>query len=243
MKMIPFSIPLLANVTNLGVLIGACCLVTAANAAEKPGWIELFDGKSLEGWVHYNGSHRYTVEDGAIVGTTVPGSVNSFLCTKREFGDFELEVEVWMDEVTNSGIQFRSKTRNETVGKSWEMAMGRVYGPQAEIRRGGNPGEPTTGMFYGEALGTGWLSTREKIEKGHNFFRNDDWNELRIVAEGPRMRTWVNGNLVDDITREDVYRTHPKGFIGLQVHGIEGKGPYQMKFRKIRIRPLSAIGR
>lgn len=238
MTTISFRIPFLARVKNLGFLIAACFLFTAANAGEESGWIELFDGQSLEGWVHYNGSHRYTVEEGVIVGTTVPDSVNSFLCSKREFSDFEFEVEVWMDEVTNSGIQFRSRTRPEAIGPSWEKAMGRVYGPQAEIRRGGNPGEPTTGMFYGEALGTGWLSSKEKIEKGHNFFRNEEWNKLRIVAEGPRMRSWVNGHLVDDITREDVYRTHPKGFIGLQVHGIRGQGPFQVKFRNIRIRPL-----
>ena len=42
-----------------------------ANAADESGWIELFDGKTLNGWVHYNGSHRYTVEDGAIVGTAI----------------------------------------------------------------------------------------------------------------------------------------------------------------------------
>lgn len=59
---------------------------TSSNRAE--GWIELFDGQSLNGWVHLNGSHTFSVEDGAIVGRTVEGSVNSFLCTTREFGDF-----------------------------------------------------------------------------------------------------------------------------------------------------------
>jgi quinoprotein glucose dehydrogenase len=126
----------------------------------------------------------------------------------------------------------------ETLGNHWNSTMGRVYGPQAEIRRNGKIGIPTTGMFYGEALGTGWLSSKETIEKGHDFYVNEDWNQLRIIAEGPRMRTWVNGHPVDDITREDVYQSHPKGFIGLQVHGIKGKGPFVMKFRKIRIREI-----
>ena len=225
------------------VLIHLLVLVmatTVAKAADKAGWIELFDGKTLKGWVHYNGAHRYTVEDGAIVGTTVPNSVNSFLCTKQEFSDFELEVEVWVDEVTNSGIQFRSQTRPETIGDHWGVTMGRVYGPQAEVRRRGEPGVPTTGMFYGEALGTGWLSSKETLEKGHDFYRNEDWNLLRIVAEGPRMRTWVNGQIVDDITREDVHQTHSKGFVGLQVHGIKDQGPFVMKFRNIRIRPITS---
>jgi len=219
-------------------LVAMACAIAITKAADESDWIKLFDGKTLNGWMHYNGSHRFTVEDGAIVGTTVPNSANSFLCTKQEFGDFELEIEVWVDVVTNSGIQFRSQTRPETIGNDWGSTMGRVFGPQAEIRRGGKPGDPTTGVFYGEALGTGWLSSKETIERGHDFYRNEDWNQLRIVAEGPRMRSWVNGHLVDDITREDVFRKHAKGFIGLQVHGIKGQGPFVMKFRNIRIRPL-----
>ena len=207
-----------------------------ATVERTEDWIELFDGQSLDGWVHLNGSHTFSVEDGAIVGRTVAGSVNSFLCTTREFGDFELEVEVFVDKVTNSGIQFRSKARPVTSGKGWSNTAGRVYGPQAEIRRFQGSGVPTTGMFYGEALGTGWLSERETIERGHHFYRNDDWNQLRIKAEGARMRTWVNGQPIDDITRPDVYTTHPRGFIGLQVHGIKDQGPFVMKFRNIRIR-------
>ena len=40
-------------------------------APAADGWINLFDGTSLNGWVHMNGAHRFTVEDGAIVGRTV----------------------------------------------------------------------------------------------------------------------------------------------------------------------------
>ena len=199
-------------------------------------WVDLFDGKTLEGWVHLNGSHTFSVEEGAIVGRTVEGSVNSFLCTTREFADFELELEVYVDDLTNSGIQLRSSVRPVTSGQGWSHTAGRVYGPQVEIRRNFGDGSPTTGMFYGEALGTGWLSDQQTIARGHNYYQGDDWNQLRIVAEGPRMRSWVNGYLIDDIKRDDVYATHSKGFIGLQVHGIRGSGPFVMKFRKIRIK-------
>ena len=201
-------------------------------------WIELFNGTNLDGWVHLNGSHTYTVEDSTIVGRTVEGSKNSFLCTTREFDDFELEVEVWVDSVTNSGIQFRSQVRPVTVKNNHDFRAGRVYGPQAEIRRYQGKGVPTTGVFYGEALGTGWLSSEETIEKGHRHYKDESWNHLRIVAKGPRMQTWVNGHQIEDLTNEEVYKTHPKGFIGLQIHGIEGQGPFVMKWRNIRIRPL-----
>ena len=60
-----------------------------------------------------NGAHRFTVEDGAIVGRTVESSasMNSFLCTPQEFDDFELELETAIDPITNSGIQIRSTVR------------------------------------------------------------------------------------------------------------------------------------
>jgi quinoprotein glucose dehydrogenase len=225
--------------------------VESARAA-SPGWIDLFDGVTLDGWVHLNGGHRFTVEDGAIVGRTVASSahMNSFLCTTREFGDFELELETMVDRVTNQGIQIRSRAKPLATGRGFENSAGRVHGPQVEVRRT-YPGLPATGLLYGEALGTGWLSSAEKIKVGHRHFVDDDWNHVRIVARGARIQTWLNGRPVEDLTREDVYKTHPSGFIGLQIHGINEKDlalpvnagsgvtvqePLVNRWRKIRIR-------
>lgn len=201
-------------------------------------WIDLFDGVTLNGWVHLNGSHRYTVEDGAIVGRTVAGSRNSFLCTQKEFGDFELELEVMIDSVTNSGIQIRSKVRPFTTGEGYDLRAGRVNGPQVEMQRNHRKGTPTTGLIYGEALGTGWLSSEEKIQNGHHYLHNDGWNKMRIVAKGPRIQTWVNGHEVEDLVNDEVYKTHPRGFIGLQMHGMDSGGLFTMRWKNIRVRPL-----
>jgi quinoprotein glucose dehydrogenase len=220
------------------------------------GWIQLFDGKTLNGWVHMNGAHNIAVEDGAIVGRTVESSasMNSFLCSLQEFDDFELELETYIDPVINSGIQIRTKVRPVAGnGPSFESTAGRVNGPQVEIRRY-YKGLPTTGMFYGEALGTGWLSSQQKIEAGHQHYVPEGWNKLRIVANGPRIQAYVNDQLIEDVTNEAVYKTHAKGFIGLQVHGLSerelalpvnaGMGISKsqslvVKFRNIRVRPLS----
>jgi quinoprotein glucose dehydrogenase len=121
------------NATKYGDSIVAFALPSedepATNRPKETGWIDLFDGKTLNGWVHLNGSHRYTVEDGAIVGRTVPGSRNSFLCTQQEFSDFELELDVMVDSVTNSGIQIRSKVRPFTEGE------GHIYEPAGSMDR------------------------------------------------------------------------------------------------------------
>jgi quinoprotein glucose dehydrogenase len=194
------------------------------------------------------------VEDGAIVGRTVERSAtqNSFLCTTREFDDFELELETMVDRTTNQGIQIRTRVRPVAgPGKGGEYAPGRIYGPQVEVRRF-YKGLPTTGLLYGEALGTGWLSSQQKIEAGHHFFLDEGWNRLRIVANGPRIQTWVNGQAVEDLVREDVYRTHPSGYVCLQLHGLSERelaGPYAgsgvtpsepliSRWRHIRIRHI-----
>jgi quinoprotein glucose dehydrogenase len=231
------------NATKIGDAVIAFALPpteepSPAGAKTDQGWIDLFDGSTLNGWVHLNGSHTYTAEDGIIVGRTAEGSENSFLCTTTEFSDFELELEVMIDSVTNSGIQIRSQVKPLTVGEGHSARAGRVYGPQVEMQRNHRPGTPTTGLIYGEALGTGWLSSEDKIQNGHHYLHNEGWNKMRIVASGPRIQTWVNDQPVEDLTHEAVYKTHPKGFIGLQMHGIDGGGPFVMKWRNIRIRPL-----
>jgi quinoprotein glucose dehydrogenase len=228
---------------------------TGSAGASDAGWIDLFDGSTLNGWAHLNGAHTYAVEDGAIVGRTVErsASINSFLCSLREFDDFELELETMVDRVTNQGIQIRSRVRPlQASGRPNESFAGRVFGPQVEVRRFYS-GLPTTGLLYGEALGTGWLSSQEKIARGHRHFIDEGWNRLRIVAEGPRIRTWVNGQLVEDLVNEEVYKTHPSGFIGLQIHGLSereiaqatnaGPGltvsqPLVSRWRNIRVRRL-----
>jgi quinoprotein glucose dehydrogenase len=222
----------------------------------KDGWIDLFDGQSLRGWVHMNGAHNYTVEDGAIVGRTVESSAqfNSFLCSLQEFGDFELELETTVDRITNQGIQIRTRVRPwRQPGRPNEAYPGRINGPQVEVRRY-YKGQPTTGTLYGEALGTDWLSSQAKLDAGHQHFVDEGWNKLRIVARGPRITTWVNGHMIDDVVNEGVYKTNPYGFIALQVHGVgdrelsmpihAGSGvtksqPLVMKWRNIRVRPLA----
>ncbi|MDO8540373.1 MAG: DUF1080 domain-containing protein [Opitutaceae bacterium] len=229
----------------------------AASGGDEQTWIDLFDGRTLDGWVHLNGAHTYTVEDGAIVGRTVEGSENSFLCTTREFGDFELELDTMIDRVTNSGIQIRSTVKPVTQTgdgthpdfRGAQARAGRVNGPQVEIRRY-YPGQPTTGLLYGEAMGTGWLSSAEKQAKGHRHFQPEGWNKLRIVARGPRIQTWVNDQPVEDVVLKEAFQTHRRGFIGLQIHGLNGREPgfkehglsvsepLVIRWRNIRIRAL-----
>jgi len=217
-------------------------LLFLAAAAAVPlhagGWVELFDGKTLNGWVQRNGFATYRVEDGTIVGRTSEGSPNSFLCTATHFGDFELEFEVKVADELNSGVMIRSSQKPESTGEGRNSRAGRVYGPQVEIEASGAKGAEA-GYVYGEATGRGWLTPEEKLVP-HKTMRDGEWNAYRIVAKGPRIQTWINGKPIEDLTDQPSFDNHPGGFIGLQVHGIrKGTGPFEVAWRNIRIRPLN----
>ena len=191
--------------------------------------IPIFDGKTLAGWVQKNGSATYEAKDGTIVGTTAIGSPNSFLATSKNYGDFDLEFEVKVDADLNSGVMIRS----QTVGGSNE---GRVNGPQVEIEGSGENGAEA-GYIYGEEIG-GWM-TPEADLKPHKNFKNGEWNKMRVLAQGSRIQTWINGVQISDLTDEKVFQTHPTGFIALQVHSVGENGPFHVAWRNIMIKDLS----
>jgi hypothetical protein len=195
----------------------------AAFPAARDGWRPLFNGKNLEGWEQCNGTARYSVEEGAIVGRTVVGSPNSFLCSKESFGDFILEYYVWVDTDFNSGMQIRSVADPA-------IKNGRVHGLQVEV----DPSDRAwTGGIYDEAR-RGWLHTLTGQETARKAFKLKQWNRFRVEAVGTSIRTWVNGvpcaDILDDLTM--------KGVLAIQVHSIgddNSRAGRIIKFRDIRI--------
>lgn len=205
---------------------------------EKGDFKSIFNGKNVDGWTQKNGTASYRIEKGAIVGKTMEGSPNSFLCTDKLYGDFELQFEVKLiNDELNSGVQIRSQTKElNDKEKSRGDKFGRVNGPQVEIEATKEKGAES-GYVYGEAIG-GWMTPKEKLIP-HKNFKNGKWNKYRILAKGPVIKTWVNGNQVSDLKDEEKYKSHSKGFIGLQVHSIKkGTGPYEVAWRNIKIKEL-----
>ncbi|MBO9616166.1 MAG: DUF1080 domain-containing protein [Dyadobacter sp.] len=189
----------------------------------KDGWVDLFNGKDLTGWKQLNGQAKYEVKDGAIVGTSVMGTPNSFLTTEKDYGDFILELDVKVDNKLNSGIQIRSLSKPDYMN-------GRVHGYQVEI----DPSDRAySAGIYDEAR-RGWLYPLDLNPEGKKAFKRDAWNKYRIEAIGNSIRTFLNGvpvaHVVDDMT--------PAGFICLQVHAIGSKEMEgtQVSWKNVRIK-------
>lgn len=191
--------------------------------ANDGDWVQLFNGKTLDGWTHKNGFAHYNIKDGMIVGTSVSNSPNSFLCTTKNYGDFELEFEVNVDAGLNSGVQIRSASQPD-------YQNGRVHGYQVEVAAGG-----FNGGVYDEARRGKFLNEEKPDETVRALVKPNQWAEYRIVCQGDRIQTWVNGTKVTDL-RDGMSKT---GFIGLQVHGVGKRAePLTVMWRNIRLREL-----
>ena len=168
----------------------------------------LFDGESLRGWVKPFDWGQATVEEGAI---HLRGGKKFFLVSEKTFGDFILELDAWLDEGANSGVQFRSHYEQNSL-----------WGYQADIDslpRGWRG-------IYDETPGRGWLN-RGDAQKAQGLYR-DGWNTYRIECFGDRTRVFMN----DELTVDHLDPMEIEGHIALQHHGEDGK---VVRFRNIRI--------
>ena len=216
------------NITCIVLVLVASVTHVAAQPQNNvsPGWVNLFDGKTLNGWKILAGTAKYEVEGDAIVGTTVPKSRNTFLVAEKLYGDFILEMEVKLQDTTiNSGIQFRSQydpTKND--------GQGLVFGYQFEL----DPSSRRwTGGIYDEAR-RGWLypGTLNPLPPG--IFKAGVYNKVRIECIGHEIKTWINGYpvgyVIDDMDNS--------GLIGLQVHSVNSDAMVGKKiwWKNIRIK-------
>ncbi len=218
----------------------------AEEAGKDAGFVPIFDGKTLDGW-HRGKSHGDTkgwrVEDGAIVGDQDRPGNGGILLTDKEFGDYEIVLEMNNDFGPDSGLFLRCTER------------GQCYQAMIDYHSGGN----LMGI-YGEGLSGGIhvhnFSFRDKVTdivevKGSpvplpvspalwpEFWKHGQWNTLRarIVGNPPTIITWING--VKFMEWSDKEKRHPdKGFIGLQIHGGGDFTKQFVRYRNLRVKEL-----
>jgi len=157
------------------------------------GWIDLFDGKTTEGWTPRAKVQQFEAINGEL---HLLSKTNVWVTTKVEMSNFEAELEVFLpkDPGFNSGLAFRC-----------QGAKGKPKGYQIEIDR------KAPGGIYGIGIG-GWLSKKK------GTLKEGQWNHFRVIARGDHIQTFVNGDPVADI-REN---KQLKGFFGIQHHGKGG---------------------
>lgn len=183
-------------------LVVACYMLALA-AFCKAEEVSLFDGETFTGWE--GNLEVFRIEDGAIVGGNLKQGLphNEFLCTTREYGDFELRLKFkLLGEGANAGVQIRSRR----IPNHYE-----VCGYQADL------GDGWWGSLYDESRRNRVLAAAD-AEALARVLKRDDWNEYRIRCQGRRIQLWINDLQTVDYTEEDE-SIEQRGVIGLQIHG------------------------
>lgn len=210
-------------------LFGVVVLIASAGGEEsspEPGFVALFDGKSLAGW---EGNEKiFRVENGAIVAGSLNEKIahNEFLCTTKQFKDFELRLEAKLvGEGKNAGVQFRSAR----IPNHFE-----VIGYQCDM--GQTPQRTIWGSLYDESRRKRFLAEGDAAAIAKSF-KPDDFNALKIRCEGPRVQIWVNDVKTVDYAEQEK-DIAVKGVIALQIHGGL---PAEATYRNIRIREIETV--
>ena len=188
----------------------------------KDGFVSLYNGKDLTGWK--TTGNWIPQKDGSLLIQPRPGEkgwqrYDDYLTSVKKYKDFILEVEYKYPKGGNSGVYFRrAKAKEDRKGPSYQLNLGR-----------GEAGE-FVGLFLDRWLDKG--DDEDRVRKPR------EWNEVRLLVVGSRIRAWLNGELIvdhlDPDPRPDLARA---GTIALQTYGAEGHAGW-VKFRKMRIRKI-----
>jgi Domain of Unknown Function (DUF1080) len=204
-------------------VIGALILIVGRPATPRSGagaWVPLFDGKDLSGWT-INGTERWAVEDGAIVGESTTGHYG-YLTTVKTYRDFNLRLQFKPEAKGNSGVFIRSRITGIDPDHGPD-----IEGMQIEV-------DPTRGNHTGglyESGGRGWVI--QPTAEGEQALKPGEWNELEITAEGPHIITRLNGAPIVDY--HDPTPRFTDGVIGLQLHT---GGGVKMRWKNIEVQEL-----
>lgn len=197
--------------------------LTCLSQGEK---ISLFDGKTLAGWDVRKGDEKYwTTRDGMIIGGSMTEIVthNTFLASKKSYENFELEFDIKLEKGTgfmNSGIQVRSiRVPNNHEMKGYQVDAGIDW----------------WGKIYDESRRARVIAEPVDPESLSKTVKDWDWNHYRILCEGPRIRSWINGVPALDFT-ERAPGIPQNGIIGFQAHG---GGSFEVHLKNLTIEELA----
>jgi hypothetical protein len=188
----------------------------------------LFDGQSLAGWKRYVGDPKrekskfLVTPQGELHLTDGPGDLQ----TEKSFQDFCLHVECKTNgKLLNSGLFFRCLPGQYQQGY------------EAQIQNGFKDNDRTKPTDFG----TGAIYRRIAARK---VVPNDqEWFTMTVLAVGPRLRTWVNGEPTVDWVDERPANDNARNGRNLSAGriSIQGHDPTtDLLFKNIRIVEVAA---
>ena len=178
----------------------------------------LFNGKDLEGWEAVGGTiDCWSFREGKVV---CKGGKGGWLCTKEQYGNFEIELDYNLSPSANSGVFIRAPREGRTSQVGMEI---QILDDDADIHKDIKPAQHTASIY-------GVVPPSKPAQK-----KAGEWNTIRIRCSGDQVTVTLNGEkVVDaDMSQYKELKDRPrKGYIGLQNHGSG------VEFRNVRLRKL-----
>lgn len=177
--------------------------------------VNLFNGTDLKGWDVY-GTEKWYVQDGLLVCESGPDKQYGYLATREYYDNFDLTVEFKQEADGNSGVFIRSFIEEDVKVNGWQVEVA--------------PKGHGTGGIY-ESYGRGWLIQIPKEKE--EFLKVGDWNTMRILVQGNKVTTWLNGQEMVNFDDEKIGAG--QGRIALQIH--DGGG-IKVLWRNLKLKTL-----
>jgi hypothetical protein len=155
----------------IAVAFAAIQLAPQAAAQSGPGWVTLFDGKTMGDWNKY-GETNWRVEDGAIVADKRTSKTPAHLVSKNKYKDFMLHIEFWASDDANSGIFLRCSDPTKITDRT-------CYEANIFDRRK-DPSYGTGGIVH-------YAEVNPMPKAGGK------WNTYEITAKGRQITVVLNG--------------------------------------------------
>jgi len=240
------------------LLISARCQSPEENKTDDNGFIKIFDGKSLKGWV--GDSTYWRAENGNMVGEITPTTLlkrNSFIIWQGgNLADFELTLEFKITKDGNSGINYRSEQltdithalkgyqadidgANRYTGQNYEERARTTLAYRGEVvtvnslqNASADLKENIKSNAWLNRTVTGSLGSSDSLK---TLIKSNDWNKVRLVAKGNRLQHYVNNVLMSDVTDNDTINGKSSGMLGVQVHVGP---PMKVEYRNIMLKKL-----
>jgi hypothetical protein len=197
--------------------VGANGELNKLTSEEKPaGWILLFDGKSMKGWVDPRlkkpPGDAWTIEDGCLKATSKP-RIREDLFSKQTFRDFEMLFDWRISPAGNSGVKYRIQDHLFVLprepNEKFEASVQRTF--QHRTNRRPDKGEDyVVGFEY--QMTDDAANADSKSNPKHTAGALYDmvvpaaaaarpageFNHSRIVLRGNHVEHWLNGVKVVD---------------------------------------------
>ncbi|HBY60470.1 MAG TPA: DUF1080 domain-containing protein [Solibacterales bacterium] len=201
--------------------------LSAAASGAEPGFVSLFDGKTLNGWTlkSKRAGAGYLAVNGVLV---CPKDGGGNLLTVKQYANFVFRFEFKMEKGSNNGVGIRMPAEGDAAYQGMEIQI----------------------LDHNDAQYAGWLKPTQRHGAIYDVIPPSsdplkpigEWNSEEIEANGRRIKVTVNGVVVvnadlDSVKDPEILKKHPglaraTGHIGFLGHGTH------LEFRNIRIKEL-----